>query len=188
MKRIFFLLAAFVLTNPALAQIDIRSLSGKDFQTLVKQFGTPVEEDHGTNYMCADVLLYNHFTIYLDKVYKNGKEQRSLGAFVTDSDRFCFLSDVYPGGLKVGTKLSDLQRFDFVNCKYGKGLAANGLRKASANEIQYKVFKTTANYFLFKANYRYYYFTVEDGKIVEWAMTTKADAAPDPNAASSGGK
>ena len=181
MKKILFLAISLACCFVAAAQTDIRTLSEKDSQALIKQFGTPVLVDHGEYYMCADYLKYDHFEIALERVVRNGKEGRSVGAFQTDSNQFCFLSDIYPGGIKVGTKLSDLQRFDFVNCKYGGGNSANGLRKISTNEGGYLGMKKRANYIIFEKAFRFYYFTVENGQIVEWTMSTRADATPDPN-------
>ena len=187
MKKILFFLITLSLCLPSLAQTDIRTLSSKDSKDLMSQFGKPLTEDHGVNYACADALIYQDCEFYLEKVRRNGVEGRSLGEFGTNSTKFCFLSDVYPGGIKVGTKLSDLQKFDFVNCKYGKKLSDNRLRELTSSDIKFVSFKKKATHILFGKNFRFYYLTVENGVVVEWGMSTQADATPNPNVGSSSG-
>jgi len=184
MKKIILFVISLAVCMSSYAQTDIRTLDGKTSQALIKQLGTPLEEDHNyQNYSCADYLRYQHYDISLEKTKKNGQEGRTLDSFATNGSQFCFLSDIYPGGIKVGTKLSDLKKFDFINSKYGRGSSKNGLRQIQTTEKQYRVFTKKANYILFADNFRFYYFTVENGKITEWAMSTKGDATPDPTIA-----
>lgn len=187
MKKILFFLFTMWFCLPSFAQTDIRTLYSKNAQSLISQFGKPEVEDHGYYYDCADGLIYNDTKMFLEEVERNGVVGRSLVGFVTKSNKYCFLSDIYPGGIKVGTKLSDLQKFNFVNCKYGKKISDNGLRQYSTSEHPRIVFDKKATHILFEKNYRFYYFTVENGVIVEWRMSVKADASPNPNVASSGG-
>ena len=179
MKKIILLAFCIATCLSAFAQTDYSSLPA-NAQTLKNKYGPPVKEFHnGQHYDCADALFFEHFDIFLDQVYPNGVQGRSISGFGTDSCEFCFLSDIYPGGIKVGTRLSDLMKFDFVNSKYGKGLGDNGIRSFSSSEI-YKVFKKAGTHILFEKNYRFYYFRVENGVIVEWATACKDDAY-DPN-------
>lgn len=73
-------------------------------------------------------LLYNDTGIYL---LKSANESYILEGFETKSPNYCFLSDVVPGGIKVGDKLIDFKDIDFVHSIYGKGKADNGLKNDS---------------------------------------------------------
>ena len=179
MKKLLFIALFVFCALSCFAQADIYTLS-TDVRALKRMYGKPIEEDHGYHFMCADVLIYPHFEIYLERVSSNGVEGRCLDGFATDIDKFCFLSKLYAGGIKVGTKLSDLEKFDFAGSRYGRAYENNGLRALKAEEGVYKVFKKNATHILFEKSYRFYYFTVEDGVITEWAMSSKEDFPLDP--------
>ena len=51
-----------------------------------------------------------------------------LDWFDTESPKYCILSDVVPGGIKVGTKLSDLEKFNFSKTRYGRNKPGNELK------------------------------------------------------------
>ena len=175
MKKILLFAICIATCLPIFAQTDYTKVS-TNTQTLKNKYGTPVKESHnGQHYDCTDALVFEHFDIYVNQFHSNGTEKRVIDSFGTDSDEFCFLSDIYPGGIKVGTRLSDLMKFNFINSKYGKGLGDNGIRPLSSSEI-YKVFKKAGTHILFEKNFRFYYFRVENGVIVEWATACKDDA------------
>ena len=183
MKKILFSIIALALCVTAFAQTDVKSLNGKDPQAIIRLYGTPKDQDNGMFYTCSSVLFYDNYEFYLDKVGTSGNEKWVLCGFQTNSTKFCFLSDIYPGGIKVGTKLSDLQQFDFVGSKYGRNQSGNGLVSLANSKIAYRINigGKHANYMLMGKNYRFYYFYVENGKIVSWAFGEKADATGDPN-------
>lgn len=156
---------------PCMAQIDIATLDGKTPDEVIKMFGTPVDQDRNyDSYDCAAVLIYKNCKIYLDALYNNDGSAKgyTLCGFETDSSSFCILSDVYPGGIKVGDKAADLEKFDFANCKYGNHRTENNFRKVSKTE-----------YSLFIERYEHYYFTVQDGIIKSITLSQAQDWYPE---------
>ena len=156
---------------PCMAQIDIATLDGKTPDEVIKMFGTPVDQDRNyDSYDCAAVLIYKNCKIYLDALYNNDGSAKgyTLCGFETDSSSFCILSDVYPGGIKVGDKAADLEKFDFANCKYGNHRTENNFTKIHATE-----------YILFKERYEHYYFTVQDGIIKSITLSQAQDWYPE---------
>ncbi|MBP5549200.1 MAG: hypothetical protein J6X63_01800 [Bacteroidales bacterium] len=171
MKRIYALIVMLLAAIPCMAQIDIATLDGKTPDEVIKMFGTPVDQDRDRmDYDCDAVLIYKNCKIYLDKVYNNDESLKgyTLCAFETDSPSFCILSDVYPGGIKVGDKAADLEKFDFANCKYGNHRTENNFTKIHATE-----------YILFKERYEHYYFTVQDGIIKSITLSQAQDWYPE---------
>jgi|GEM_PF-1270162 len=171
MKRIYALIVMLLAAIPCMAQIDIATLDGKTPDEVIKMFGTPVDQDRDRmDYDCDAVLIYKNCKIYLDKVYNNDESLKgyTLCAFETDSPSFCILSDVYPGGIKVGDKAADLEKFDFANCKYGNHRTENNFRKVSKTE-----------YSLFIERYEHYYFTVQDGIIKSITLSQAQDWYPE---------
>lgn len=171
MKRIYALIVMLLAAIPCMAQIDIATLDGKTPDEVIKMFGTPVDQDRDRmDYDCDAVLIYKNCKIYLDKVYNNDESLNgyTLCAFETDSPSFCILSDVYPGGIKVGDKAADLEKFDFANCKYGNHRTENNFTKIHATE-----------YILFKERYEHYYFTVQDGIIKSITLSQAEDWYPE---------
>ncbi len=171
MKRIYALIVMLLAAIPCMAQIDIATLDGKTPDEVIKMFGPPVDQDRNyDSYDCAAVLIYKNFKIYLDALYNKDDSVKgyTLCGFETDSSSFCILSDVYPGGIKVGDKAADLEKFDFANCKYGNHRTENNFRKVSKTE-----------YSLFIERYEHYYFTVQDGIIKSITLTQAQDWYPE---------
>ncbi|MBQ7467597.1 MAG: hypothetical protein IJS75_01905 [Bacteroidales bacterium] len=171
MKRIYALIVMLLAAIPCMAQIDIATLDGKTPDEVIKMFGTPVDQDRNyDSYDCAAVLIYKNCKIYLDALYNNDGSAKgyTLCGFETDSSSFCILSDVYPGGIKVGDKAADLEKFDFANCKYGNHRTENNFTKIHATE-----------YILFKERYEHYYFTVQDGIIKSITLSQAQDWYPE---------
>ena len=171
MKRIYALIVMLLAAIPCMAQIDIATLDGKTPDEVIKMFGTPVDQDRDhMDYECDAVLIYKNCKIYLDTRYNKDESLNgyTLCGFETDSPSFCILSDVYPGGIKVGDKAADLEKFDFANCKYGNHRTENNFTKLHATE-----------YILFKERYEHYYFTVQDGIIKSITLSQAQDWYPE---------
>lgn len=171
MKRIYALIVMLLAAIPCMAQIDIATLDGKTPDEVIKMFGTPVDQDRNyDSYDCAAVLIYKNCKIYLDALYNNDGSAKgyTLCGFETDSSSFCILSDVYPGGIKVGDKAADLEKFDFANCKYGNHRTENNFRKVSKTE-----------YSLFIERYEHYHFTVQDDRIKTIELCQAQDWYPE---------
>ena len=62
-------------------------------------------------------------------------QSKELLYFSTNTSNYCVLSDIVPGGIKVGTKLSDLEDIDFVNSRYGRGKQGNSFRFDQRNNV-----------------------------------------------------
>lgn len=129
MKKFILICAAALLVFSsvcAYAQTDVRSLNKVSRQTLVSLLGNPTDKWTVDDYWDADHLnsLKKKVEICVDK---NG----GIIYFYASSNKFCLLSDLFSGGIKVGDNISKVKSYDFVNCKYGKGKAGNALFKES---------------------------------------------------------
>ena len=79
------------------------------------------------------------------------------------------LSDVVPGGIKVGRKLSDLKKIDFVNTRYGRGKQENALRLVD-NSSEVKVYQ------IFGEEFQSIYLYIKNGVVTSFQyFTSEAD-------------
>lgn len=131
MKRtLLLIISIIVFANTAIAQIDISRFNRVGEAAISALVNCPEEtwgetgiDEYpmlGTETMCGYgpsgcVIVINPY-------------DKGLRYFSTESANFCVLSNIVPGGIKVGTKLSDLEKIDFVNTRYGRGKQGNALK------------------------------------------------------------
>ena len=138
MKRILFLLLALSLFLPLRAQrvqnrpLDI-TLADIKSDDVIPLFGKPTQVD--SNGIDGRLFIeYPHATFrYIetwDPEDMERKPEYAWDGFNTDSPDFCFLSDCFPGGIRVGDRIERIRKLDIVHSKPGKGRVKNGLRKA----------------------------------------------------------
>lgn len=132
MKRIallFFMVALYSFA--AKAQIDIKLFNKVGPQVILTYIGNTTEkwEDYSSE---DGSLCFGYHTRYgfgpsgvSMSISSNGYY---LENFSTDSPKYCVLSDLIPGGIKVGDKLSNILAFDFVHTPYGRNKSANALK------------------------------------------------------------
>jgi len=137
---------------------------------VIRLYGEPIRFNHEQT---TDTLTYESFILSTKTESVAGKQQSTLTFFSTDTSTFCFLSDTFPEGVKVGTRLADLQNFNFVKTKTGRGDPANAIQYIPSGDKTYPFLKKKANYILFGNNTQYYILAIEDGKVAEWAMATR---------------
>lgn len=146
MKRIITLVALLIATAVTMsAQTDIKKLNKIGEAAILRALGNPAEKWDVTDidaYPCLGTVTmygYGPSGCYLIISPKN----KELLFFDTESPKYCILSDVVPGGIKVGTKLSDLEKYDFAKTRYGRNKKTNNLMFAqdiSATEKMYTIY------------------------------------------------
>ena len=146
MKRIITLVALLIATAVTVsAQTDIKKLNKASKTTIVKLLGNTTEKwgytdiDH---YPCIGSATKDGFGPSGCELHILPKTNELL-YFDTESPKYCVLSDIVPGGIKVGTKLSDLEKYDFAKTRYGRNKKTNNLMFAqdiSATEKMYTIY------------------------------------------------
>lgn len=131
MKRFLTLVALLIATAVTMsAQTDIKKLNKIGEAAILRALGNPAEKWDVTDidaYPCLGTVTmygYGPSGCYLIISPKN----KELLFFDTESPKYCILSDVVPGGIKVGTKLSDLEKFNFSKTRYGRNKPGNELK------------------------------------------------------------
>ena len=136
MKRIILLLA-LLLSVTAFAQqpreatflaMDITWFEGKTPEQIIARFGTPKEMDlTASNYPVDYTLNDEDFIVQLFES-PEGSRCGHLDCFSTSSPYFSVLSNIFPGGIHVGGKISDLRDFDFAaHAQTNRGNAKHNL-------------------------------------------------------------
>ena len=146
MKRIITLVALLIATAVTMsAQTDIKKLNKATKTTIVKLLGNTTEKwgytdiDHYPRIGSATKDGYGPSGCELI-ILPNTNE---LLYFDTESSKYCVLSDIVPGGVKVGSKIADLQKIDFSKTKYGKNKKGNNLmltQDISTTEKMYTIY------------------------------------------------
>ena len=96
-----------------------------------------------------------------------GRKSHELIDFSTNSKKYCILSDVVPGGVKVGTKISDLQKYDFSNTRYGRNKPGNAIKATGENNVQ-----NGKEYIIYGEEYQYISLYVKNGIVILWQFIT----------------
>ncbi|MBR2227055.1 MAG: hypothetical protein IJ893_04215, partial [Bacteroidales bacterium] len=132
---------------------------------VVQLFGKPVQIDSGL----IDgglAVEYPHAQFYYIAVWNNTPSEGSWGepdyyapdGFSTDSPDFCFFSDCFPGGIRVGDRIERIRKLDIVHSRVGKGRPENALRKMD--------WKTENDHFeILGAEYDHFYLEVKDSVV-----------------------
>lgn len=171
MKKFLTIFAALVLATATMsAQTDIKTLNKVGQTAILKALGNPAEKWGVTDmdgYPCLGSHTrygYGPSGCYL---IINPKT-KELRYFDTESPKYCILSDVVPGGIKVGTKLSDLQKIDFSKTKYGRNNPKNGLMLADQQS------STTSDkrYTIYGSEYKRISLRVSFGVVTGWQLYT----------------
>ena len=108
--------------------MDITWFNGKTPEQIIARFGTPKEMDlTASSYPVDYTLIYKDFIVQLFES-PEGSRRGHLDCFSTSSSYFSVLSDIFPGGIHVGGKISDLRDFDFAaHAQTNRGNAKHNL-------------------------------------------------------------
>ena len=174
MKRILILTAAFLTAVTAYAQRDIKTLEGKTGSQITRLTETPSSTDLGKTFSYLDIYKYKDTEFAIDR------DSKTLDSFETTSDKYCVLSNLISGGIKVGDSLSKLQGFNFAKSKYGRNKPSNGLKNVNTSEFRYPIFGNLANYVVYEDEYQTIFISVKNGRITAWAYITKEDIPYSP--------
>lgn len=173
-RRLFILTTLILVTCAAHAQRDIKTLEGKTSSQITKLTGTPSSTDLGKTFSYLDIYEYKDTKFAIDR------DSKTIDSFETTSNKYCILSDLISGGIKVGDCLSKLQGFDFARSKYGRNKSSNALKNVNTSEFRYPIFGNMANYVVNESEYETIFFSVKNGKITAWAYITKEDSPYSP--------
>lgn len=136
MKKIGLIILAAFFTYAAMAQTDIKVFDKIGPDAVLNKlcelnfFQEPeyFSSLHWTKSENGLVLenekggVLNPSVVLADNTYE-------LIGFETTSDRFLFLTDYIPGGIKVGDSISKVQNVSFSDTEYGKGNPKNNCTK-----------------------------------------------------------
>ena len=175
MKHTILLLSTLLCVLPLQAQrvrnkpFDV-TLRDYTIDEVVQLFGKPVQIDSG---LIDDGLAveYPHAQFYYFAVWNNTPPEGPWGepdyyapdGFSTDSPDFCFFSDCFPGGIRVGDRIERIRKLDIVHSRVGKGRPENALRKMD--------WKTENDHFeILGAEYDHFYLEVKDSVVcsIDW--------------------
>ena len=177
MKKTVLLLCALSLLVPLHAQrvkdkpfdVTMRNLS---IEEVIQLFGKPVQID--SNLMDAGLMVeYPHARFFYFGTWDDWDDDSPdwpparyvPDGFETDSPDFCFFSDLFPGGIRVGDRIERIRSLDIVHSKAGKGREKNALRKVDWGKTGKDV------YVILGEEHDHYYLEVKDSLIcsIEWA-------------------
>lgn len=170
-KNILVVMMTIVFTHVATAQTDIKRFNRVGEQAISAIINCPEEVWGVTDIDCYP--KYGTETRYgygpSGCVIIIDPYDKELLYFSTDSANYYMLSDVVPGGIKVGRKLSDLKKIDFVNTRYGRGKQGNALRLVD-NSSEVKVYQ------IFGEEFQSIYLYIKNGVVTSFQyFTSEAD-------------
>ena len=175
MKKVISVATLLFASLICFAQMDIATLDGKTPNQIISIIGAPNVVDT-VGHTCSVTLIYGDCVVFLDEMSEDDGEYRLCG-FETDSPSYCILSDLVPGGIRVGDRMSKLQSLDFVNTKYGKGNTQNAFK---SGRIETKLLTDAGkayvvNYSLFGAERVVYLFCIEGETVRALSMISKEE-------------
>ena len=149
MKKILLPLLALSFLVPLQAQqvrskpLDI-TLADIPSDQVIPMFGKPTQID--SNGIDGSLLIeYPHATFIYVETYDPDHPDAGFeyvwDGFDTDSPDFCFFSDLFPGGVRVGDRIERVRKLDFVHSRPGKGRERNALRKVDWGNTGTDVFQ-----------------------------------------------
>ena len=163
---------AFVCVS-VYAQRDIKTIEGMSSSQIRSIMGTPKSTDLGESF--SDVGIYEYDDTRFGIMRNN---RRNLDFFVTKSSKYCVLSGLIPGGIRVGDDIPKLKDFYFANCAYGRNKASNALK--SNQKVVHDLIGYSSNHVIFEDEYHSIHITIEDNKVVAWGFSSKADTPYEP--------
>ena len=146
MKRLAILIVGTLISASSLsAQIDISRFNKVGEQAISAIINCPEETWGETDIECEPKYGTESMNGYGPSgcVIIIAHYSKELKYFSTESTNYYMLPDIVPGGIRVGMKLSDLEKIDFVNTRYGRGKQGNALKLiqiTSDGEKEYGIF------------------------------------------------
>ena len=148
------------------AQIDIKKLDRIGETAILRALGNPAEKWNYTDidhYPCLGTATIDGYGPSGCEIVIHPKDKELL-FFDTESPKYCVLSDIVPGGIKVGSKLTVLQRYNFSKTKYGRNKTSNNLMlsKQKMDDPAVKEYK------IFGSEYKSITLYVKNGIVTGW--------------------
>ncbi len=148
--------------------MDITWFEGKTPEQIIARFGTPKEMDlTASNYPVDYTLIYEDFIVQLFES-PEGSRCGHLDCFSTSSPNFSVLSDIFPGGIHVGGKISDLRDFDFAaHAQTNRGNAKHNLTSTN-QKCGYGEYPE--HYTIYSEDSKSILLDAENGVIMSWVI------------------
>ena len=172
MKRLLLLLTLAQICISTYAQRDIKTLEGLTSIEIIEAMGPASSADLGNSF--PDVDIYE----YPDTRFGILKNSKKIEFFTTKSAKYCILSDIVSGGIRVGDSITKLINIDFTKCAYGRNKKSNALKDSP--KLVHDLIGYASNYVIFEDEYHSIYITIKDDKVIAWGFSTKADAPYEP--------
>jgi len=167
MKKITLFITLLLFSIAAGAQTDIKTLEGKTSSQITRVTGTPKSTDFGDSFTYVDIYEYS------DTRFGINRNSKSLEFFVTKSSKYCVLSGLISGGIRVGDDISKLKNFNFANTAYGRKKSSNAFK--SNPKVIHDLMGYASNYVIFEDEYNTIYITIKNNKVVAWGFSSKGD-------------
>jgi hypothetical protein len=171
-KSFLSIITLSVIYISAYAQRDIKTLEGLTNEEIIQVLGAPASADLGDSF--SDVDIYE----YPDTRFGILKNSKKIEFFTTKSAKYCILSDIVSGGIRVGDSITKLINIDFTKCAYGRNKKSNALKDSP--KLVHDLIGYASNYVIFEDEYHSIYITIKDDKVIAWGFSTKADAPYEP--------
>jgi len=175
MKRIYLLIILLFTALVAYAQRDIKWFNGKTPEQIIAEYGAPTSMDlsgsEKSDYMCDYALFYPHFEVYLNRLSQKTRKSY-VDVFATDSPDFVVLSNIFPGGIRVGGRIRDLQSFDFSATPAGRNKQENNLQ---VDDLDCGFGDYPDHYSVLSCESQWVGIDAENGIIKSWALFSKPD-------------
>lgn len=147
----------------AFAQKDIKVLDQASDAAIRSTFGAPKEMIRGYD---NDFCYY-----YSDCSFSLAADSRALVSFQTESPKYCILTNLVSGGIRVGDNIAKLKRIDWSKTTYGRNKPGNNLKQLPEEPNEYIIFEDEI---------QSVYITVKNGYITFWLLDTKEEFPYEP--------
>ena len=171
MKKIIILAVCLMAAVPCFAQWDIKTFDRIGKNAIIQILGVPESDNKLGGEMDGQITVdYYYSSQFPGTLFVLDEDTNELLACKTKSTALCVLSDLVPGGFKVGDSFEKLQNFDFVHSAYGKNRSGNALNLYdSSSERDY--------YVAYDLERKFFFFSVKNGVIIGIDMGTLSDDA-----------
>lgn len=169
-QKSILIILALLITIPTMAQTNLVDLYQANDSQVRARFGEPIqcEIPEGFGGYCYE---YENMVFWYDNTTGN----RHLEGFEIANNRVKVLTNFITGGVKVGDSFSKVLNANFIHTKYGKNNSKNGLQTETGYLLSCGGVDINSTHILFKEEYQYFVFTVENNIIKAIAMYSKDD-------------
>lgn len=185
MKFLFCLIHFCTLSYYCFAQIDVDRMQGLSPEVIMDFLGPTADCEKEWMDVDGEVILAQATIKYNNTIFiiEEGENKTfSLSFFLSQSPEFSILSEIVPGGIRVGDQFNKFRDIDFINTEKGRGNPNNALKSPSVSQVM--IFRSRddydlSNYVIYEAEYYSYFLYVQNGTVKAIALNSKHDWNPE---------